>query len=104
VSGIAQNIHGAANIASAQLGYDMAIEGTDIYTLESKTSGTEGHLWRISNDGGLSWNVQDAALFPQVPNDDLRGVTVRGGTAYVITEEFTDGTEIWSIDVSGSLP
>jgi hypothetical protein len=67
--------------------------------MDSKTTGTTGHVYRITNDGGSTWNVQDYASFATVPNDDFRSARVYKGKLYLVTQESstTNGTEIWSV-------
>jgi hypothetical protein len=93
-------------LGTTNLGYDMLIVGNDVFTIESKTSGTTGHLWRISTDGGTTWNVQDFATFPSVPEDDFRAAAHHDGRIYLATHEATLGvaTEIWSVDLNAPPP
>lgn len=96
--GSLEDVEALAGIGAAQLGYDMLIDGTDIYVLNSATSSTTGHLWRISDDGGATWIAggEDYASFAVTPNDDFRGVASDGTTIFLITEDFTE-TQIWSV-------
>ena len=101
-----ESIHSQPGVVSGNLGYDMIVVGDQVFTLNSKTTGTDGHLYRISSNGGATWNAQDAAIFPSVPQDKLRGITHRDGRLYMPTHEATAGvpTEIWSVDITGALP
>ena len=104
--GGAFDLQSVPGVAAAQLGYDMLIVGSNVFTVESKTTGTDGHLWRISTDGGNTWNVQDFASFPSVPQDKFRSAAHHDGRIYLPTHEATSGvpTEIWSVDLNAPLP
>ena len=95
-----QDVYNNSPITSTNLGYAMLIDGPKIYTAESKTTGTNGHLFRVSTDGGTTWSVQDAANFPVVPGADITGLAVWGDRLFMLTNESTrsQDTEIWSID------
>lgn len=104
--GAGENVTTLAGLTSSHLGYDMAIDGLNIYTLD-QTVATTGVLWRISSDGGATWALQDMAVLPSTPGDDFRSVAAYGGRVYMMTHESTSGaaTEIWSIDAtSATLP
>jgi len=105
ISGAIEDIETAAGLTTSQLGYDLLISGLDIFSLESRSGVTGGLLWRISNDGGASWNVEDFAQFPSIPGDDFRGVASHNGRIYMITHEGTLGasTEIWSVDAGATI-
>jgi len=97
--GTVQDVAAAASLTSTtHLGYEMVIDGNDIYVLNDTTTGTTGKLWRISTNGGTTWTVQDYATFPTAPGDDLRGATVYGGRIYMVTDESSSAnTEVWSV-------
>lgn len=86
-----------APLAAANLGYDMLVDGADVYTLDSNTTATTNQLFRISTDGAMTWSVQNYLQFPAAPNDDLRGLTEYDGRIYLTTDETTAGTQIWSV-------
>lgn len=92
-------------IASGDVGYEIDIDGNNIYVVSDDTACTTNCVYRISSDGGVTLSFQDLADFttPGAPNDDLRGIHVDGTTMYVITHDFVE-TELWSIDLSGTLP
>ncbi len=97
--GMPQAVDDIAGLTGSHLGYAMLVDGDEIYTVESKTSGTSGHLFRITRDAGATWNIQDMALFPRVPGDDFRSAASDGSRIFMITNEGTASvdTEIWSI-------
>jgi len=101
-----QDVEADAGLTTSHLGYTMVIDGPNIYTVDDTTSTTAStpRVYRISSDGGQTWNVENAATFPQAPNDDLLSATAYGGRIYLLTEEFSAGTELWSFDPSGGLP
>lgn len=102
--GTTEDVYEAASLTSNHLGYGMLVVGNEIYTLDSKTSGTSNLLWRLSTDGGATWVNQNYAQFPQTPNDDLRGITYHNGRIYMTTDNTPD-TEIWSVPAGAtSLP
>ena len=96
--GTVQDVEALAGLTTSNLGYEMLIDGNDIYTIESKTTGTSGHVFRISSDGGTTWNVVDAVNFPVVPGDDFRSAAVWGSRIYLMTHEGSSSsdTEVWS--------
>lgn len=89
-------------LAGLNLGYDIEISGNDIYVLDDSSTSTIGRLQRISTDAGQTFGIQDMATFASNP-DDFRGMAVAGSTIYLITQA-SSVTEIWSVDISGSLP
>ena len=103
--GAAEDIGTTAMLASANLGYDMLVDGMNLYTLDATTTGS-GRLYRISEDGGATFNVVDYASFAMTPEDDFRSVIADGAQIYMMTEEFTDsvGTEIWQVDRAAAAP
>ncbi|WP_373049175.1 MXAN_6577-like cysteine-rich protein [Vulgatibacter sp.] len=103
--GMTQNVYDLAGLASSNLGYAMLIDGQNIYTVESKTSGTDGHLFRISSDGGSTWSIQDMASFLTAPADDFRSAGAYGGRIFLLTHEGTSSvdTQIWSIDSAAAV-
>lgn len=94
-----ENVYANAGLSASHLGYTMLVDGPNIYTVESKTSGTSGYLFRISSDGGATWTIEDMATFPSAPTDDFRAIAVRDGTIFLITAEDTSSvaTQIWSV-------
>lgn len=106
VGGVSENVTTAAGLSSAELGHAMLVNGSDIFTLEAKGLGTDGHVWRISTDGGTTWDVEDYAAMPAVPGDWLQSITAYGTDVFVMTNEISAGadTEILSLPASGALP
>ncbi len=110
--GAVEDVELAAGIGSTQLGYEMAIAGNDIYTVDNRTLGTDRRLYRISRDAGATWvpGGEDYATFnvgASSPNDDFRGAAAdpTGATLFLITHEYSADTEIWSVPVgSASVP
>ncbi len=102
----AQNVHLAAGIGSDHLGYDLLVDGQNVYTTNSVTSGTTGHVYRISTDGGTTWNVQDFVSFPVEPEDDIHSMAAHGGTLFMLTGESssTVATQIWAAPTTGTVP
>src|SRR5690606_34979829 len=72
----------------------------------SKTSGTNGFVYRISQDGGVNWVIEDYASFSAVPLDDFRAVTRHGNAFFALTHEGTSSsaTEIYSMPAGGTAP
>jgi hypothetical protein len=92
--GTTENVTTLAALTSVNLGYDVAILGDEIYTLDDSTTAAD-RLWRITTDGGASWIKQ--SYLQITPNDDLRAVVPYEGRFYLTTHEATDGTQIWSV-------
>lgn len=92
-------------LANGDIGYEMDIDGNNIYVTSDDTACTTTCVYRLSNDGGATFSFQDLADFtaPGSPNDDLRGIHVDGNTMYVITHNPVE-TELWSINLGGTLP
>ncbi|MBK8995100.1 MAG: Ig-like domain-containing protein [Myxococcales bacterium] len=91
----------AAGLSSSHLGYDMVVSGNDLFTIESKSSGTTGFVWRISKDAGASFGLTDFATFPAAPADTMDSANLYKGRIYMVT---TDSVEIWSVDALAASP
>ncbi len=105
--GTAVEITTAAGLGASQLGYDMIVNGNDLFTIESKSSGTTGFVWRISKDGGQSWPLADYATFPSTPLDTFDSGNFYKGRIYMVTNESStsgDATQIWSVDATQATP
>jgi hypothetical protein len=103
--GTTENLETLAGVTSTQEGYEMLIDGDQIFTLEASTTATSNLLWRLSSDGGTTWTQQNYMQLPQVPNDDMKAIAAYNGRYYMATEESTAGTEIWSVAAaSTALP
>ena len=106
--GTVENVETLAGLASANEGYGMLIDGTNVYTIETTTTGTTGHFWRISDDLGSTWRspLLDWVTFPMTPGDNFKSGVVDGANILLLTEEFSDvnPTEIWSIPRTGTAP
>lgn len=103
-----QYVNSLAGLSSTHLGYAMAINGNDIFTLDSKLSGT-GWVWRISTTGGASWGAEDFATVPAVngPLDSWDATTIYEGKMFYLTSESstTQNTEVWSASSApGAVP
>jgi hypothetical protein len=106
VGGVVDDVAALAGLTSTELGYTMVIDGQSIFVINNVES-QSGVLFRISSDGGVTWNVTDFATFPVAPRDWIRGATVHGGRLYMLTQEVSTGvdTEIWSVAVNpASIP
>lgn len=99
--GTGVEITNTAGLSSSHLGYDMIVSGNDLFTIESKSSGTTGFVWRISKDAGASWGLTDFATFPSAPSDTIDSATLYKGRIYMVT---TDSPEIWSVDATAANP
>lgn len=101
-----QNVTTLAGLTSSNLGYAMLVDGLDIYTVEAKGSGTTGHIWHISDDGGASWALTDYATLPAAPNDWLQSAANYGGQLYTLTNEVTTTiqTQLYKIPLGGPAP
>lgn len=99
--GAVEDVYALASLGTTNVGYDMLVVGDNIFTLDSTTT-TVGRLYRISSNGGTSWNVQDFASFATAPADDFRGMTHYDGRIYLVTQEGSSGvgTQIWSVDAN----
>lgn len=98
-------------LASTVLGYTALYDGNSLYTMDSATGTTlpvNNRLWRLTNDGGNTWALQDMAQWSTTaPEDDFRAMAAYGGRIYMLTHEgsSTVNNEIWSIDPNaGTLP
>lgn len=102
--GALQDVELAAGLTTSNLGYAMEIAGNEVFTVESKTTGTAGHVYRITTDGGSTWNVQDYVTFPTSLADDIRSARAYKGKLYLAVHESTAslGTEIWSVPLGAS--
>ncbi len=102
--GTPQDLYVDAGLTSSQLGYTMLVDGLNVYTVESKSSGSSGQIFRITNDGGSTWNPTDFGDFLGSPSDYLESSVSYGGKIYLATNEYTVGTdtEIWSMDAAPS--
>ena len=100
--GTAQDLYVDAGLTSSQLGYTMLVDGQNVFTLESKSSGSSGQLFRITNDGGSSWNLTDFGDFLGSPSDYLESIVSYKGKITMATNEYTVGTdtELWSMDAA----
>jgi hypothetical protein len=88
-------------IVDSDLGFAMKADGNDLYIVSEDTSTTD-RVTRISTDGGSTFSAQKMMQFAAAP-DDIRGLEVDGTTMYVITHG-SSATEVWSADISGTLP
>lgn len=93
-----QDVAALAGLQPRHLGRSMLITGDQLFTVTSP-SGLVDVLWRISTDGGATWQREDYAAFPRAPSGTLRGVAENGGRIYMVTSQFstTTPTEIWSV-------
>lgn len=105
--GTPQDVYAAATLNTTHVGYGMLVDGSDVFTIEYKTSGTTGHFFRLTDNGGASWSAQDFTSFPSQPTDAFRGATSYKGKVYLATSEISLNvdTQIWSVDAgAGTLP
>jgi hypothetical protein len=104
--GVGESIELLGGFTTTRLGYDMALAGSDIFTVETTTIPSANALFRVSRDGGTTWvaGAEDYATFSPTPNDDFRGSAGYGGNLYLITQEITttSNTEIWSVPLGAS--
>src|SRR5690606_31450507 len=80
--GMFENVAAAAGLGTNHLGYAMLIDGPKIYTVDNKTTtGGAQRLWRITSNGGATWELTDVATFgtsaSDDPEDDFRGIAAR---------------------------
>ncbi|MFO7564996.1 MAG: GEVED domain-containing protein [Enhygromyxa sp.] len=100
--GSSEDITAAVGLTGSNLGYDMLVLGSEIYTLEMKMTGTTGHVWRLSTDGGATWDLQDYAELPAEPQDWLRSIYGYNGEIFVATDKWTSApTEVFSMPSGG---
>ncbi|MEZ4227374.1 MAG: hypothetical protein R3B13_40930 [Polyangiaceae bacterium] len=101
-----ENVYSAAALSSTNLGYGMLVDGNNIYTLTSTSSGNTGRIFRLSTNGGAVWSLLDYASFQGSPSDDITGAVSYKGQIYMLTNESssTTNTEIWKAPATGSPP
>lgn len=102
-----EDVAATTDISFSELGYDMAVVGGSIFTLDDTISTSSPFLYRLSSTGGQTWNPLGYGMYPTTPNDGVAGVFHDNGRLYMVTDEFSSGvdTEIWSVPVSAiSLP
>jgi hypothetical protein len=96
--GAREDVQTNAGILDEMLGYEMFTAGNELYTIESVTTEISSNLiWRLSTDGGATWNLENYVHFTTLPNDDIRAATAYKGRIFLVTQESTEGTEIWSV-------
>ncbi len=100
--GAFEDVVAAAGITSTELGYNMAIAGSSIFTMDSTTSTTSSFLWRLSTSNGVTWNPLGYAAWPTGPGDSAKGIFVDGGRMYILIDEISANTPtaIWSVSSS----
>jgi len=107
-----ENVYTAAKLGSDHLGYVLLVDGQNIYSVnESTAADGKKRLWRLSANGGTTWEPLDLAVFIDTatnaaPGDDFRGAAIDGNKVYLVTQEGTTSvdTEIWSVDLSQPVP
>ena len=106
-----ESLYNTGGIGYKQVGLRMMIDGPNLYTLRSATSGTSERFWRLSNDKGATFEAVDAVVWPTDPGkvagtsaSSIGGIAARDGRVYFITEAAENKTEVWSADVTGELP
>lgn len=77
--------------------------GQDIFLTNDNTSCSTNCVYRLSSDGGQTFSATSLGTFSPATNDALQGVALDGNTLYAITNDTLDA-ELWSIDLSGTLP
>lgn len=97
-----EDLEASIGLTSSDLGYEIQIAGNGIYIVDDSSSTTSGRVQRISNDGGATFSVEDMVTFATAPAD-IRGMEVEGSTLYLMTHGTSDA-EIYSADISGTLP
>ncbi len=104
--GTATEITTTAGLTSTHLGYDMVVSGQDLFTIESKSTGTTGFVWRISKDAGATFALADFATFPTAPVDNFDSGNLYKGRIYLLTNAWStsDPTQIWSVDATTATP
>ena len=101
--GATEDVELAAGLATGQLGNDVLLIGSDVFSLESTTLATTSSLlWRISTNAGMTWAIENYLQLPQTANDELRSAAYHGGRIYMVTDETTAGAEIWSVEANAS--
>lgn len=98
-AGTSQNVGSlAALTGTTHLGYQMLINGDDVFVL-NEAVGQSGVLWRISTDAGATWTVEDFASLATAPSAGFRGITLYEGKLWMLTfASQTAGPQIWSVD------
>jgi hypothetical protein len=93
-----------AQVAPGDIGYEIDIDGNDIYLTSDDSSCSSTCVYRVSDDGGVTFSFRDIGDFSSAPTGgDLRGIAVQGLTMYAITHGSSQ-TELYSLDLSASLP
>lgn len=102
--GVSQDVEVLAGLALGNMGYALVIDGLDIYTVEDASTRTDALLFRISRDGGTTWQIEDLAMFPTVPNGPLRSAVIDDGTMYLVTHsDQTEETQIWAVQLDAGV-
>ncbi len=101
-----QDVTTLAGLTFSNLGYAMLVDGLDVYTVEGKSTGTTGHIWRITDDGGMSWAVTDYATLPAAPSGWLQSAVAHGGDFYTITNQVSAivPTQLYKLPLGGAAP
>jgi len=111
--GMAETLSGTGTgaITSSHLGYHLAFAGQNLVSLENRSSAsTTGYIFRLSADGGRTFAPEDAVTFPYPPGDTNSlyvapsGLAAWGNEVFIISYAGPGLTEIWSADLSGSIP
>ncbi|MEM9073234.1 MAG: hypothetical protein AAGE52_32315, partial [Myxococcota bacterium] len=91
----------AAGLSTDELGYDMIVDGDDIYTVD-----TENAVYRISRDAGATWLLESYAPFALPDGDEFRRAHLRDGTIFLVTYETSSSvpTQIWSVGAGLGAP
>lgn len=94
-----------SGLVSADLGNEVDIEGDNIYIASDTItcSTTVDCVFRISSNGGATFERQSVATFSPSTNDDIRGIAQDGNTLFMITHDAAE-TQVWSVDLTQTLP
>ena len=103
--GTVEDVASAAGVSYQQLGYSMAIAGSQVFTLADTTSTSLPFLWQLTANGGMTWNALGYGLWPITPAGTPYAMTYYDGKLYIVTKEFSasDTTQIWSVDTTSMV-
>ena len=97
-----EDVEVAAGITSTELGNAMTVVGGKVFTLDTTTSTTAPFLYRLTSNGGVTWNPLGYGRYSSTPGGSSRAIVHHADRLYVVTDELTAtaATEIWSVKAS----
>jgi hypothetical protein len=96
---VIQDLLVPTNLTTADLGFEVEVDGQNIYITSDRTGTLDQRVFRISTDGGQTFAADDMVTFATAPGI-ISGVEVLGTTMFILAQ----AGEIYSADISGPLP